>query len=143
MAYRPPPKRDFDLVTIWRWYPRRWPIEPSIRFRKERLYWDKPRLQQAERCDCWTTLVEMTYWQVWLGRDLVADRPLPWQKPLAELTPGRALQGFDTLFAQIGTPTRDPKTRGKSPGWPPGRRRTRPERHKVVKRGKKPTKKSR
>lgn len=143
LAYRPPPIRDFDLVTIWRWFPRRWPIEPSIRFRKENLYWDKPRLQQVERCDRWTALVEIAYWQVWLGRALVADHPLPWQKPLAELTPGRVLQGFDRLFAQISTPTRDPKTRGKSPGWPPGRRRTRPERYKVVKRGKKATKKPR
>ena len=142
LGYRPAPERDCDLVTIWRWYPRRWPIEPSIRFRKESLYWDKPRLQQAERCDRWTALVEIADWLLWLGRDRVADRPLPWQKPLTELTPGRVLQGFDMLFAQIGTPTRDPKTRGKSPGWPPGRRRTRPQRHKVVKRGKKSTKKS-
>ena len=143
LGYRPAPKRDFDLVTIWRWFPRRWPIEPSIRFRKEALYWDKPRLQQAERCDRWTALVEIADWRLWLGRDLVRDRPLPWQKPLTELTPGRVLQGYDTLFAQIGTPTRDPKTRGKSPGWPPGRRRTRPQRHKVVKRAKKSPKKPR
>lgn len=142
LAYRPSPKRDFDLVTIWRWFPRRWPIEPSIRFRKEALYWDKPQLQQAARCDRWTALVDIAYWLLWLGRDLVADRPLPWQKPLTALTPGRVLQGFDMLFAQIGTPTRVPKTRGKSPGWPPGRRRTRPARHKVVKRGKKATKRS-
>jgi len=143
LGYRPLPQRDFDLVTIWYWYPRRWPIEPSIRFRKESLYWDKPRLQQAERCDRWTALVEIADWLLWLGHDLVADRPLPWQKPLAELTPGRVLQGFDRLFAQIGTPTRHPKTRGKSPGWPPGRRRTCPARHKVVKRGEKSTKKPR
>lgn len=143
LGYRPTPKRDFDLVTIWRWYPRRWPIEPSIRFRKERLYWDKPRLQQAERCDRWTALVEIAAWLLWMGRDLVRDRPLPWQKPLADLTPGRVLQGFDMLFAQIGTPTCDPKTRGKSPGWPVGRPRTPPLRHKVVKRGKKRAPKSR
>ena len=137
LGYRPSPKRDFDLVTIWRWYPRRWPIEPSIRFRKERLYWNMPQFQQAQRCDRWTTLVDIAQWLVWLGRGLVQDRPLPWQKSLAELTPGRVLQGFDGLFAQIGSPTRVPKTRGKSPGWTPGRQRTRPKRHKVVKRGKK------
>ena len=79
-----------------------------------------------------------------LGADsLEPSKALPWQKPLAELTPGRVLQGFDRLFAQIGTPTRHPKTRGKSPGWPPGRRRTCPARHKVVKRGEKSTKKPR
>ena len=143
LGYRPAPKRDYALGTIWRWYSRRWPIEPSIRFRKEQLYWDKPRLQQAEPCDRWTVLVEITLWLLWLGRDLVRDRPLPWQKPLTALTPGRVLQGFDLLFAQIGSPTRDPKTRGKSPGWTVGRRRTPPVRHKVVQRGKKSPKKSR
>ena len=142
LGYRPSPKRDFDLETIWRWYPYRWPIEPSIRFRKERLYWNKPRLQQSERCDRWTTLVDISIWLLWLGRDLVRDRPLPWQKPLTDLTPGRVLQGFDNLFSKIGTPSSDPKTRGKSPGWAVGQQRTRPQRHKVVKRGKKSTKKS-
>ena len=143
LGYRPSPKRDCDLVTIWRWYPRRWPIEPSIRFRKEQLYWDKPRLQQAGRCDRWTALVDIAAWLLWLGRDLVADRPLPWQKPLAELTPGRVLQGFDMLFTQIGTPNREPQTRGKSPGWQKGRKRAPPLRHQVVKRGKKRVHKSR
>jgi len=143
LGYRPSPKQDFDLATIWRWYPHRWPIEPAIRFRKERLHWDKPRFQQVERCDRWTTLVEIADWLIWFGRDLVRDRPLPWQKPLADLTPGRVLQGFDMLFAQLGTPTCDPKTRGKSPGWPAGRRRTPLTRHKVVKRARKSSKPAR
>jgi len=134
LGFRPAPQRDCDLVTIWRWYPRRWPIEPAIRFRKQALYWDKPRLQQAARCDRWTALVDIAHWLLWLGRDLVADRPLPWQKSLAELTPGRVLQGFDSLFVLIDTPTRDPKPRGKSPGWPLGRLRSPPVRHQVVKR---------
>jgi hypothetical protein len=142
LGYCSSPKRDFDLETIWRWYPHRWPIEPSIRFRKERLYWNKPRLQQSERCDRWTMLVDISIWLLWLGHDLVGDCPLPWQKPLTDLTPGRVLQGFDNLFSKIGTPSSDPKTRGKSSGWTVGRRRTRPQRHKVVKRGKKSTKKS-
>jgi hypothetical protein len=142
LAYRPAPQRDFDLATIWRWYALRWPIEPSIRFRKERLYWDLPQVQQTERCDRWTTLVAITYWMIWLARDVVRDRPLPWQKPLDNLTPGRVLQGFDTLFAQLGTPVRQPQTRGKSPGWLKGRKRSPPQRHKVIKRGKKRAKKT-
>ena len=142
LGYRPSPKRDFDLETIWRWYPHRWSIEPSIRFRKQRLYWNKPRLQQSERCDGWTTLIDISIWLLWFGRNLVRDRPLPWQKPLTDLTPGRVLQGFDNLFSQIGTPCSTPKTRGNSPGWAVGRQRARPQRHKVVKRGKKSTKKS-
>jgi hypothetical protein len=119
----------------WRWFDQRWPIEPAIRFRKGRLGWTLPRFQQAERCDRWTTLVDLACWQVWLARDLVSDQPLPWQKPLPRLTPGRVLSGFGALFAQFEPLTQPPQTRGKSPGWPAGRPRTRPRRYSVLKRG--------
>ncbi len=59
-------------------------------------------------------------WQLWLARDLVNDRPLPWQKPQTQLTPGRVAQSMPTLFIQLGTPAQVPKPRGKSPGWIPG-----------------------
>ena len=65
------------------------------------------------------------------------DNPLPWQPPQEQLTPERTLQGFGSLFRQIGTPATPPQTRGKSPGWPKGQQRTPPERHQVVKKTKK------
>lgn len=53
---------DAYLVRdIWSWFDHRWPIEPSIRFRKRRLYWTLPLLQQLERCDGWTRLVDVDY----------------------------------------------------------------------------------
>jgi hypothetical protein len=65
-------------------------------------------------------------WQLWLAREIVQDNPLPWQKPLPQssLTPGRVAQAFGTILAAIGTPACFPKTRGKSPGWPKGKKRT-------------------
>jgi len=72
-----------------------------------------------------------------LARDLVQDHPLPWQPAQEKLTPERVLQGLGALFRQIGTPALPPQTRGKSPAWPKGRPRTQPERHRVVKKGKK------
>jgi hypothetical protein len=35
-------------------------------------------------------------WQLWLGREIVTDRPLPWHKPLPveSMTPGRVAQSF-------------------------------------------------
>jgi hypothetical protein len=126
-----------DVVTIWRWYPHRWPIEPAIRFRKERLHWCWPQVQQTARCDRWTTLVDLAVWQLWLARDLVRDQPLPWQKAQSALTPGRVKQSLAPLFALFPSPAEVPQTRGYSPGWPSGRSRTRPNRFKVVKRGRK------
>lgn len=81
-------------------------------------------------------------WQLWLARSLVADNPLPWQKPQTNLTPGRVCQGMGGVLALIGTPARVPKPRGKSPGWPKGRPRHRRPRSPVVKKSRRPKKKA-
>ena len=76
-------------------------------------------------------------WELWLARDIVADRPLPWQKPQPHPTPGRVCQSLGGVLAQLGTPAGRPKPRGKSPGWPRGRPRTPSPRYPVVKKRKK------
>ena len=126
----------YPLPEVWSWFDYRWPIEPSIRFRKQYLAWTLPYFQDSEACDRWTNLVDLGYWQLFLARPLVSDRPLLWQKAQTTLTPGRVLRRLGTIFAQIGSPAQPPQPRGKSPGWPKGRPRTRPERYKVTKRGK-------
>jgi hypothetical protein len=126
----------YPLQQVWSWFDYRWPIEPSIRFRKQYLCWTLPYFQDSDACDRWTALVDIGYWQVFLARQLVSDQPLPWQKAQTILTPGRVLRRLGIIFAQIGTPAQPPQPRGKSPGWPKGRPRTRPNRYKVTKRGK-------
>lgn len=73
-------------------------------------------------------------WELWLARDIVSDRPLPWQKPLSKLTPGRVAQAMAGILARISTPALAPKLRGKSPGWQthPRQRRIR---YPIVKKG--------
>jgi hypothetical protein len=142
LGYRAAFTQDLELETLWRCFPLRWPIEPAFKFRKQRLHWTLPQLQQTARCDRWTGLLDIAYWMLYLGRELVEDCRLPWQKPLKLLTPGRVLQNFKWLFPQIGTPTCAVKKRGKSPGWQTGRNRSPPPRFKTVKRGKKLTSKS-
>ena len=140
LGYQPPPHRapdDHRLEDLWHWYQYRWPVEPSIRFRKQYLHWTLPRFQRPEYCDRWTMLVSVAQWQLLLSRESVMDHPLPWQPSQEKLTPERVLQGFGSLFRQIGTPAESPQTRGNSPGWPTGQQRTRPERHRVVKKTKK------
>ena len=121
-----------SIKQAWLWFDHRWSIEPSIRFRKQRLHWLLPCFLQSERCDQWSQLVDVAYWQLFLARDLVRQHPLPWQKHLAQLSPGRILQNFALLFAQIGSPTRPVQPRGKSPGWPTGKPRTRPKRYQPI-----------
>jgi len=140
LAYQPPAGQSPDaqqVKDIWYGYQYRWPVEPSIRFRKQYLNWTLPSFQDSERCDLWTMLVSIAQWQLFLARELVQDNPLPWQPKQEKLTPERVLQGLGWLLSQIGTPARPPKARGKSPGWPKGKPRIRKKRYDVVKKTKK------
>jgi hypothetical protein len=130
-----------SIRNAWLWFDHRWSIEPSIRFRKQKLHWTLPNFQTSDRCDRWSWLVEAAFWHLYLARNLVRDQPLPWQKPLTKLTPTRTLRGMSRLFGKIGTPTCPVQTRRNSPGWPTGRLRTRPQRFKPHRRGKKRGKK--
>jgi len=124
---------SLNVENIWRAYIARWPVEPGIHFRKETLGWTLPRFQSKEACDLWTELTAVATWVIFLARTIVADTPLPWQKPQQRLTPQRVQQSLKPIFALIGSPARLPKQRGKSPGWPKGKRRTPKVRHAVVK----------
>jgi len=136
LAWQAPPQLpaqiEVTIETLWQAYRHRWPVEPSIRFRKQRLMWTKPQFHDPERGDLWSTLVSLAFWMLYLARPVVADRPMAWQKKQQELTPERVQQGWAEIFCTIGTPVRPPKTRGKSPGWPTGKPRQRRERHRVV-----------
>lgn len=86
----------------------------------------------------------MLTWELWLAREIVQDRPLPWQKSLTKLTPGRVAQAMPGVLVAIGTPASSPKLRGKSNGWPTGQQRSPRIRYPVVKKGvSRPKKKSR
>jgi hypothetical protein len=130
---RLPDNQVVDARVIWEAYVHRWPVEPSIRFRKQRLGWTTPQFQHKEIGDRWSWLVALAFWLLYLSRPIVQDQPLPWQKPQSLLTPQRVQQSLPLIFAQFGTPARLPKTRGKSPGWSKGRRRTPKPHFKVVK----------
>ena len=122
-----------DAKLVWQAYVHRWPVEPSIRFRKQRLGWTTPQFQHKEIGDRWSWLVALALWLLYLSRPIVEDHPLPWQKSQSQLTPQRVQQSLPLIFAQFGSPARVLKARGKSPGWPKGRRRTPKQRFKVVK----------
>jgi hypothetical protein len=123
-----------DSRQIWECFDHRWAIEPQFRFRKQQLHWTLPMFQLAQRCDRWSQLIDLAYWQLYLARNIVADQPRPWQSSLDSLTPGRVLQGFSQLFCRLMSPTLHPKRRGKSPGWVKGRQRTKRPKRKPLKR---------
>ena len=72
-------------------------------------------------------------WQLWLAQDLVIENRLPWQSATIDLTPGRVAQSMFSVLVDIGTPTKIPKPRGKSPGWETGKVRTKAPSYPTVK----------
>jgi hypothetical protein len=127
------PGTALDTRTIWQAYVHRWPVEPSIRFRKQRLGWTRPQFQDKKTGDRWSWLVALALWLFYLARPILQDSPLPWQKPQQRMTPQRVQQALPLIFLQFSTPARAPKVRGKPPGWRKGRARTPKTRFKVVK----------
>ncbi len=121
------------LEEVWPLYLRRFTVDHWYRFLKQRLHWTLPKLSTPKQCERWSDLMPLMTWELWLARDIVADHPLPWQKSLNKMTPGRVAQSMGSILAVIGTPARSPKPRGKSPGWKTGQPRQRRIRCPIVK----------
>jgi hypothetical protein len=124
-----------DLDRLWRAYVRRFDLEHTLRFCKQRLGWTTPRVRHPEQADRWTWLVVAAYTQLRLARSWVADRRLPWERPLklGQLTPSRVRRALSALLPLVGTPARAPKPCGRSPGRPKGSRSGRAPRYPALK----------
>jgi len=131
--WRGPDSPDLDI--IWRAYVRRFDIEHTLRFCKQELGWTTPRVRSPEQADRWTWLVVAAYTQLRLARPWVADRRLPWERPLDpdQLTPYRVRRAIPALLLILRTPAIGPKPSGRSPGRPKGRRSGRAKRHPTIK----------
>lgn len=125
----PPPL----LTEAWRLYFRRFAGDHWYRFAKQSLQWTRPHFKTPQQAECWSDLMPLLTWELWLARPLLQDKPLPWQKAQTIFTPGRARHSIGGVLAQIGTPARLPKLRGKSPGWPCGKVRRRAKRYPIAK----------
>ncbi|XHX76397.1 MAG: hypothetical protein RBJ76_07675 [Stenomitos frigidus ULC029] len=121
------------LTTIWQQYLRRFAIDHWYRFAKQRLHWTLPQLSTPEQSERWSDLMPLLTWQLWFARPHVQDAPLPWQKAATDRSPGRVANAFAQVLVVIGTPAPNPKPRGKSPGWTPGKPRSRRMRYPTVK----------
>jgi hypothetical protein len=124
-----------DLDLLWRAYVRRFDLEHTLRFCKQSLGWTTPRVRHPEQADRWTWLVVAAYTQLRLARPWIADRRLPWERPLdlGRLTPCRVRRALSALLPMVGTPAAAPKPCGRSPGRPKGRRSGRATRYPALK----------
>ncbi|MCC7105179.1 MAG: transposase, partial [Chloroflexi bacterium] len=111
-----------DLLELWRWYSARFTAVHGFRFLKQDPGWTSVRPCDPEAADRWSWLLLLALWELWLGRDLVADQRLPWERPLPpeRLTPGRVRRALAPELSRLGTPVRPVRPRGKAPGRRPG-----------------------
>jgi hypothetical protein len=113
-----------DLDGLWRADVRRFDLEHTLRFLKQRLGWTTPRLRHPAQADRSTWLIVAVYTQLRLARPWVMDRRLPWERPRdpGTLTPARVRRTLSALLPVMDTPALAPKPCGRSPGRPIGSR---------------------
>ena len=131
-----------ELEDVWSQYARRFGVDHWYRFAKQRLNWTLPSLSTAQQSDRWSDLMPLMTWQLWLAKDLVEEHHLPWQSSQKNLTPGRVAQSLFSLLVEIGTPTKEPQPRGKSPGWKTGQKRRKRTTYPIAKKSFSRTKKT-
>jgi len=142
---KPPPEHWYmahngkkeQTISARDWYDtiaHRWTIEPANRFRKQRLYAELPKVREAETSDHFLMAMQLVEWQLYLAKDAVVQKCLPWQKPLEaeKITPNRVIQSLPSYYSIVGTPTRQVQGRGKGKGWLKGRKRKPPTKYKLV-----------
>jgi hypothetical protein len=122
----PPP------ALLPQYYARRFGMEHGSRFQQQALLWDAPRVRTPGQCQRWTDLVAIAHNQLTLARPLATVAHRPWEARAKPATPQQVRRAMPRVLAQVGTPVRPPRPRGKSPGRPPGRPVTRAQRHPVV-----------
>src|SRR3712207_1902060 len=133
MIRRPPRSTLFPYTTLFR--SRRFDLEHTFRFLKQALGWTTPRVRHPAQADRWTWLVVAAFTQLRLARAGVEDRRLPWERRYDTgrlLTPIRVHRVVWALLAQLGTPAKPPKPRGRSPGRPKGRLSGRAKRYRAL-----------
>jgi hypothetical protein len=108
------------LDTLPHLYARRFGIEHGYKFDKQALLWAAPRLRTPGQMERWTDLVAAVHNQLLLARPLAAIIHRPWETAARPVTPQQVRRAMARIIAQVGTPVRPPRPRGKAPGRTPG-----------------------
>jgi DDE superfamily endonuclease len=106
--------------------------EHGYRFDKQALLWTEPRLRTPEQFDRWSQIVAIVHNLIVVARDFVEAELRPWENKQREQTPQQVRRGLAKFLAQLGTPARPPKPRGKSKGRSCGTQVRKAQRFPVV-----------
>ena len=101
-------------------YRRRYSHEHGYRFDKQSLLWAQPRLRTPAQFERWSQIVAIVHNHLVLARPQVQAALRPWETTQREASPQQVRRAMAKIVAQLGTPARPAKPRGKSRGRPKG-----------------------
>jgi hypothetical protein len=117
-----------DIAQIAMGYALRFGQEHGYRFDKQSLMWEQPRLHTPEQFERWSHVVAIAHNHLVLASPLVEPVLRPWESKQRPASLQQVRRGMNKLLAELGTPARSPKPRGKAKGRSKGakvRKRTR------------------
>jgi hypothetical protein len=124
-------------------YRLRFSHEHNYRFLKQDLLWTKVRVRTPQQFERWSLIVATAMNFLVVARSLGPVAYRPWERRRERVTPRQVRRIMAGILLQVGTPTRVPKPRGKSPGRAKGCRPDKAPRFEVVRKTKPVPKKRR
>lgn len=134
---------ELPLAEVAVTYRRRFSHEHSYRFLKQDWLWTKVHVRTPEPFERWSLVVATAMNHLVLARSLGQASYRPWERRRECVTPRQVRRVMAGILQQLGTPTRVPKPRGKSPGRQLGATVTKAARYLVVRKPKPVPKKHR
>ena len=102
-----------EVVAV---YTLRFSHEHTYRFLKQDLFWTNVHVRTPEQFERWSLVVATVQNLLVLARSFGQALYRPWERRRESVTPRQVRRVMPTILAQVGTPARAPKPRGKSPG---------------------------
>jgi hypothetical protein len=129
-------EEPLTLSEVVATYRHRFSHEHTYRFLKQDLFWTKARVRTPEQFERWSLIVATAMNALVLAREFGQASFRPWENRREVVTPRQVRRCMSAILAQLGTPARAPKPRGKSPGRAKGYRPEKAPRFQVVRKTK-------
>lgn len=134
-------EQELALPKVVATYQRRFSIEHTFRFIKQDLLWEKARLHTPAQFELWSNIVAFVLNELVLAQPFNGAYRRPWESKERKASPQQVRRGMAPIIATLGSPAREAKGRGKSPGRAKGTLVGKAKRWSVVKKAvKKPPK---
>ena len=132
---------EISIEAIVDSYFQRFDLEHFFRFGKNRLLMDKFQTPDIEHEINWWKIVQITYVQLFLSRQIAKSEPYPWERYLPtysesqtnnEASPSQVQRYFGFILKQVGTPAKSVQYRVAGTGRPLGEMQKKREIHEII-----------